>query len=97
MNNTIKAIIELILIVLGALGISLIVNAAIQHYQFESFVKECNQDFGIGNWTFTETSGAWQCQMQESNRFSITSVTSTYSQECYINHELVNCSEMEER
>jgi len=89
-------------ILLGLFGlfifgiISLSVFFSLSYFELKGVIKDCNKDFGVGNWTFGETKDHYSCSAYNLNYHSNISVSTTLIQtrECYIDGNKVNCSEL---
>ena len=77
-------------ILLGLFGlfifgiISLSVFFSLSYFDLKGVIKDCNKDFGVGNWTFGETKDHYSCS----------ATTLIQTRECYIDGNKVNCSEL---
>lgn len=81
----VRAFILLALALILILGFFIFSTAA--YWELHFIIKSCNEDFGIGNWTFTEDKDVISCRYFNSSSF----VTSTFNSICTKNGEVVDC------
>ena len=83
-------VVGMIIVILGILaGATFLVYSSIRYWEIKSVIKDCNIDFGEGNWVFIENSNYYTCK-STTQRTSITS-----SQKCLLNGAEINCSELD--
>jgi ABC-type phosphate transport system permease subunit len=79
------------LVILGFLFVLL--YSSISYLELRSFIKDCNRDFGVGNWTFNESWGKYSC-ISYTHTTLVSTLTITTTQDCFENGIRINCSEI---
>jgi hypothetical protein len=60
--------------------------------ELKGVFKQCDKDFGEGNWTFTQGSDYWSCHNYRQQSFISTSVSTITTKICLENGKEVNCT-----
>jgi len=95
--KVLEIIISVIFFLVSVVILFFCVYSTIMYLELHSFIKKCDKDFGIGNWTFIDNKEGYVCSFQthSSNKpTSSISITQIITRECYENDVKINCSEM---
>ena len=90
-SEVFNAIFSVILIIFLIGMIFIIIYCAASYFDLKFFLKKCDKDFGVGNYTFTNGKEGYECSLQ--NQDSL--LHQTITQDCFENSIRINCSEME--
>lgn len=71
---------EAILILTLVITAFFTVYKTVSYYELRSIIDKCNEDFGAGNWTFTESTDYYSCRSYSTIK------------NCYVNDMEVNCT-----
>lgn len=61
-SSTIEIVLAIAFILMVLVIITYLVISTIALYEYKSIIKDCNKDFGEGQWTFIETDDAIICR-----------------------------------
>lgn len=76
------------------------IYSAVSYWEIKMTINECNQELGLGNWTFTEEHNLFydkfSCKSYHQNSFtsSTSSIITTLTKTCLLNGKEINCSEI---
>jgi hypothetical protein len=88
---------EFILSILGFIIVFFFVYSSVNYWELKDTIKHCNQDFGIGNWTFTEDHNfyidSFSCRAYHQDSYVTSSATQyiTTTKTCFKNGKEVTC------
>ena len=88
----IRTILSIIFLISIFIGIFFCLFNTLQYYDLKSVISKCNKDFGIGNWTFTETTEYYSCKAYNQQNYITTSSIS--SRDCYLNGIKTKCDDV---
>lgn len=66
-------------------------NNSIKYNDLKDAIERCNENLGVGNWTFTESEDYYSCSKASMTTTSTTTYTTTNTTTCYVNEVEVPC------